>query len=102
MRTPHLVAAIVLSACGGETVSQTRVPGPAGGMAVDDGGRGGLPVVFVHSVAGDSAHWDAQLKHLRPRRQAVALDLRGHGRSEAAGNGDYRIAAMADYIGAVV
>lgn len=102
MRIPQLVAAVGLAACGSETMSQARVPGPAGALAVDDGGLGGLPVVFVHSVAGNSSHWDAQLQHLRPRRRAVALDLRGHGRSEAPRNDDYRIAAMAGDIGAVV
>ena len=83
-------------------MSQARVAGPAGALAVDDGGRGGLPVVFVHSLAGNSTHWAAQLQHLRPSRRAIALDLRGHGRSEAPANGDYSIAGMAADIGAVV
>jgi pimeloyl-ACP methyl ester carboxylesterase len=59
-------------------------------------------VVFVHSLAGNSTHWAAQLRHLRPSRRAVALDLRGHGRSEASRNGDYAIAAVAGDIAAVV
>jgi pimeloyl-ACP methyl ester carboxylesterase len=69
---------------------------------VDDGGRGGLPVVFAHSLAGNSSQWKAQLEHLRPTRRAVAFDFRGHGRSEPAKNGDYSIAGMASDIGAVV
>lgn len=74
----------------------TNVSGERGKtLAIDDGGRGGLPVVFLHSLAGNSTHWAAQLQHLRPARRAVALDLRGHGRSEAPRNGDYSIAAMA-------
>jgi pimeloyl-ACP methyl ester carboxylesterase len=83
-------------------MSRARVAGPAGALAVDDGGRGGLPVVFVHSLAGNSTHWAAQLQHLRPGRRAIALDLRGHGRSAKPGNGDYSIAGMAADIGAVV
>jgi pimeloyl-ACP methyl ester carboxylesterase len=102
MRIPTLVAAAVLAACGGETMSRAQVAGPAGALAVDDGGRGGLPVVFVHSLAGNSTHWAAQLQHLRPNRRAAALDLRGHGRSEAPRNGDYTIGGMAGDIGAVV
>src|SRR5436190_19211345 len=35
--------------------------GPAGALYVDDGGVGGLPIVFAHSFAGSSAHWSAQL-----------------------------------------
>jgi pimeloyl-ACP methyl ester carboxylesterase len=83
-------------------MNQSRVAGPAGALAVDDGGRGGLPVVFVHSLAGNSTHWAAQLRHLRPTRRAVALDLRGHGRSQPPQNGDYTIAGMAGDIEAVV
>lgn len=69
--------------------------GPQGRLHVDDGGTGGLPVMFVHSAAGSTAHWEAQLAHLRPSRRALALDLRGHGRSEPPRDGDYRIASMA-------
>jgi pimeloyl-ACP methyl ester carboxylesterase len=102
MRFANLVAALLLAACGGKTMNRTRVAGPAGALAIDDGGRGGLPVVFVHSLAGNSTHWAAQLRHLRPRRRAVALDLRGHGQSEPPSDGDYSIAGMARDIEAVV
>lgn len=51
-------------------------------LYADDGGPAGpLPVVFLHSAAGDSSHHAAQLVHLRKARRALALDLRGHGRS---------------------
>lgn len=51
-------------------------------LAAADGGNGsGLPVVLLHSLAGNAAQWDAQLAHLRRSRRAVALDWRGHGRS---------------------
>lgn len=78
------------------------VAGPAGLLAVDDGGRGGLPVVFAHSTAGSSAHWAHQLTHLRPTRRAVAFDLRGHGRSESPSDDDYSISSMAADVHAVV
>jgi len=83
-------------------MSSVRVVGPAGALAVDDAGRGGLPVVFVHSLAGSSAHWSAQLAHLRPARRALALDLRGHGRSDPPRNGDFSINSMTGDIDAVV
>jgi pimeloyl-ACP methyl ester carboxylesterase len=59
-------------------------------------------VVLVHSLAGNSAHWSAQLVHVRPARRAVALDLRGHGRSGPPKNGDYTIEGMAGDVEAVV
>jgi pimeloyl-ACP methyl ester carboxylesterase len=83
-------------------MSPRRVSGPAGALAVDDGGRGGMPVVFAHSLAGNSSHWKAQLEHLRPSRRAVAFDFRGHGRSDPAKNRGYSIADMAADIAAVV
>ena len=82
-------------------MSTTRVAGPAGSLVVDDAGRGGLPVVLVHSLAGNSSHWSRQLQHLRRTRRTIALDFRGHGRSEPAKGGDYTIAGMSDDIAAV-
>jgi pimeloyl-ACP methyl ester carboxylesterase len=80
-------------------VSQVR--GPAGRLYVDDGGAGGVPVVFVHSLAGNTRQWAAQLAHVRPGRRAVALDLRGHGRSDPPTDGAYAIPSLADDVWAV-
>jgi pimeloyl-ACP methyl ester carboxylesterase len=81
--------------------ARPTVPGAAGPLAVDDGGHGGLPVLFVHSYAGTSAHWAAQLEHLRRSRRAVALNLRGHGGSAEPSDLDYTIPSLAQDIGAV-
>ncbi|MDD4651857.1 MAG: alpha/beta hydrolase [Methanothrix sp.] len=70
-------------------------------LCVDDGGSGGIPVLFVHSLAGNSGHWSSQLDHLRKNRRAIAIDLRGHGRSDPARDGDYSIEAMANDIDSV-
>ena len=77
------------------------VTGPAGALRVDDGGQGGVPVLFVHSFAGDSSHWEKQLAHLRPYRRALAFDLRGHGISDASPDGSYEVDNFADDIAAV-
>ncbi len=72
-----------------------------GGLFIDDGGDGGTPVLFVHSAAGSTEHWSAQLAHLRASgRRAIAIDLRGHGRSRPPADGDYSIEGMAADIGA--
>jgi len=78
-----------------------RVAGPAGKLSVDDGGTGDA-VVLVHSLAGNTGHWSSQLEHQRQTRRAVALDLRGHGRSEAPRNGEYSIEAQAEDVAAIV
>ncbi len=63
------------------------------GIYFDDGGSGTLPIIFLHSLAGNSGQWTAQLRHLRQTRRAIAIDLRGHGRSSF--EGDFAIEAMA-------
>jgi len=75
--------------------------GPAGSLSVDDGGAGGIPVVFIHSFAGSKSHWKVQLAHLRKTRRALALDLRGHGESAPALD-DYTVESLAQDIAAVV
>lgn len=66
-----------------------------------DGGSGGLPVLLVHGLGGDAGHWVEQLAHLWRSRRALALDLRGHGASQAGGDGDYSVEAFADDVVAV-
>jgi pimeloyl-ACP methyl ester carboxylesterase len=102
---PVLATILVVTGCDktvpeGRPVSQ--VQGPAGVLHVDDGGTGGVPVVFVHGYGGDSEQWSVQLAHLRPSRRAVALDLRGHGKSAPPANNDYAVESLAADIGAVV
>lgn len=83
------------------------ISGPAGRIYVRDGGdleaaeEGDLPILFVHGLGGNGGQWVLQLDHLRPTRRAVALDLRGHGESDPAQNGDYSIAGFAQDILAV-
>ncbi|WP_420642342.1 alpha/beta fold hydrolase [Candidatus Leptofilum sp.] len=65
-------------------------------LFADDGGEGRteLPIVFLHSLAGNTQHWEAQLRHARQTRRAIALDLCGHGRSPAA-DGDFALESLA-------
>lgn len=77
-----------------------EVPGPAGVLHVDDGGSGGLPVLFLHGLGGTAGQWRPLLAHLRPERRALALDLRGHGRSSPADDGEYGIGEFADDLAA--
>lgn len=77
------------------------VIGPAGQLYVDDGGAGGVPVVFLHSFAGSTAHWANQLDHLRTTRRALAIDFRGHGRSAPPARGDWAVGSLAADVAAV-
>ncbi len=78
-----------------------RIAGPGGKLAVDDGGSGPA-VVFLHSLAGNASQWAAQLEHVRRTRRAIAMDLRGHGGSEAPSDGQYRMEDQVADVDAVV
>ena len=83
---------------------QLWIAGPAGNLFVRDSGEaagGGLPVLFVHSLAGNGGQWALQLDHLRRRRHVLALDLRGHGDSDPAEDGAYDVPSLAADVGAV-
>jgi pimeloyl-ACP methyl ester carboxylesterase len=83
---------------------QLWIAGPAGNLFVRDTGEaagGRLPVLFVHSLAGNGGQWALQLDHLRRRRQALAFDLRGHGDSDPAEDGAYDVASLAADVVAV-
>lgn len=78
------------------------IQGPQGKIHVEDGGSGrGVPVIFVHSGAGNLTQWRGQLDHVRKSRRAVAFDLRGMGQSDIPANGQYSLEAMADDVLAV-
>jgi pimeloyl-ACP methyl ester carboxylesterase len=80
--------------------------GAAGKLFVDRGGAeapaGGLPVIIIHSLAGNTTQWQAQLEYLRQTRRAIAFDMRGHGQSAPAREHDYSLAAMVKDVEAVV
>ena|SRR5688572_17039352 len=70
------------------------IPGPGGALYVDDGGDGGIPVILLHSFGGDSSHWATTLDMLRHHRRALAIDLRGHGKSARPRDLDYSVGAF--------
>ncbi|HEV8578034.1 MAG TPA: alpha/beta hydrolase [Thermoanaerobaculia bacterium] len=79
------------------------IAGPAGNLYVRDGGAEtgtAVPVLFLHSLAGNGGQWALQLDHLRRHRRAVALDLRGHGESDPAEDGDYSVESLASDVAA--
>ncbi len=78
------------------------IDGPAGRLFVNDGGTGRVPAVFIHSLAGNTTQWTPQLFHARRTRRALALDLRGHGQSDAPRDGRYDLDAYAADLGAVL
>jgi pimeloyl-ACP methyl ester carboxylesterase len=68
----------------------------------DDGPADGRPaLVFVHGWTCDSNDWAWQLSELSSDFRCVAMDLRGHGRSDTPGHG-FRLADYADDVEALL
>jgi len=61
----------------------------------EDAGRGAPPLIFIHDLKRDHTVWAPQFEHFRHSHRVVAVDLRGHGRSDAQPQG-YTLAALAD------
>lgn len=61
-----------------------------------------IPMLFLHSLAGNAAQWGAQVQHLMPERMGLAVDLPGHGISDPAEAGDYAPAAVAAEIWSII
>lgn len=51
-------------------------------LACRDWGGPGIPVVLLHGLAGHTGEWEHLAAKLSPRYRVVAVDQRGHGRSE--------------------
>ncbi|MFI1013422.1 alpha/beta fold hydrolase [Streptomyces sp. NPDC020965] len=65
--------------------------------AVDDDQEGAPGVLLLHGLMGRASHWASTARWLSGRQRAVALDQRGHGRSEKPLAGPYtREAYVAD------
>lgn len=47
-----------------------------------DWGGSGIPVVLLHGLAGHTGEWELLAEQLSPRYRVIAVDQRGHGRSE--------------------
>ncbi len=69
---------------------------------LDWGSRDRPAVLFLHGSAAHAHWWDFVIPPLADRYRCVALDLRGHGDSSSAPDGDYRLEAHAGDVAAVI
>lgn len=61
------------------------------------GERGGAPLLFIHGYGGDLGNWLFNLDALAEGREVLALDLPGHGQSDARLPGA-SLGALADFV----
>lgn len=52
-------------------------------LGYDQVGFGDPPLVFVHGLACHRGFWSVQVSHFAPAHRVIAVDLRGHGASDA-------------------
>jgi pimeloyl-ACP methyl ester carboxylesterase len=45
----------------------------------------GPPVVFIHGLGGSANVWHGVIQAMKQHHHCIAMDLRGHGRSQAKG-----------------
>jgi pimeloyl-ACP methyl ester carboxylesterase len=68
---------------------------------VDHGGEG-RAVVLLHGGSAHARWWDFVVPHLGPGLRPLALDFRGHGDSEWAPDGAYRIGDYSEDVGRMI
>lgn len=67
-------------------------------LACRDFGGPGSPVVLLHGLAGHAGEWADTARWLSARHRVLALDLRGHGRSERTPDDVSQAAHVADTV----
>lgn len=65
------------------------------GLAYEEAGSGGPPLLLVHGFGGDHTHLAPQFEYFRRNHRVVAVDRRGHGQSDKPEQA-YTIAGFAD------
>lgn len=68
-------------------------------LAVRDHAGGSPSVLCLHGLASNARWWDLVAARLAPRHRVVAVDARGHGRSQRPPGGDDVATAAADLAG---
>jgi pimeloyl-ACP methyl ester carboxylesterase len=77
------------------TAGVSRLVRDGVGLDYEEAGVGDPPLVFVHGLACHRGFWPEQLSHFSRRHRVLAVDLRGHGGSDAPEQ-RYTMQALAD------
>ncbi|BDM72799.1 alpha/beta hydrolase [Streptomyces nigrescens] len=98
----HMVRRIDVTGAGGVRLAAWEFTDPPkidGGL---EGGEQRPGVLLLHGLMGRASHWADTARRLSARHRPVALDQRGHGRSEKPADGPYdREAYVQDAIVAI-
>lgn len=73
------------------------------GLSYDDNGAGADPAfMFIHGWTCNRSFFAPQYQHFARSHRAVAVDLRGHGDSPVASDGDYSIESFASDVACLI
>jgi len=99
MQSPLLPATVYRLPAAPIDADLLRVPVGPGAMHVARYGHGGRPILLIHGLGTSSFLWREVAPALAlANHTALAVDLFGHGESDRPYDGDYGIAAQADYV----
>ena len=70
-------------------------------LIVLETGQGTTALIFLHYFGGSALEWQSVMDSLADNYRCIAIDLRGHGDSEAPATG-YSVATMADDIAGLI
>ncbi|MHB8718596.1 MAG: alpha/beta fold hydrolase [Candidatus Dormibacteria bacterium] len=82
-------------------VRESRVHAAGIRLSVRDHEGGDPPLVALHGLASNARWWDLVAQRLAPRTRVLALDLRGHGRSDRPNSG-YDLASVEEDVAAAL
>jgi pimeloyl-ACP methyl ester carboxylesterase len=71
-------------------------------LSHDDAGAGDPALVFIHGWCCDRSYFAPQADHFSAAHRVVSIDQRGHGKTDAAPDGDYSVGAFADDAAALI
>jgi pimeloyl-ACP methyl ester carboxylesterase len=74
---------LLTSGCSGGRIRVVDLVRDGVVLVYDDAGSGYPPLVFVHGAACNRRFWSQQVPHFSSAHRVVAVDLRGHGESDA-------------------
>ena len=69
---------------------------------LDWGNEGATPLLLLHHISSNAHTWDEFARRMREKYHVLALDMRGHGDSDWAGEGNYTTEHYADDVASLV
>lgn len=98
-----VATSFTLSGGAGNIVGDYWAPTPTTATSNDGGGQDSPPILMLHGGAQTRHSWDRAARSLAEKgHEVTTVDTRGHGDSDWAPDGDYKLSSLADDLRIVV